>query len=562
MGYSQDLTNIKNNKPFIFSGGLNASGIFYGVDGMKNRRDPFSWNLNGNINLNIYGIVDLPFSFNFSKQNTTYNQPSFQQYGISPKYKFITVHAGYRSMQFSSYSLSGVTFLGGGIEIMPENYWLKGKAVYGRFVKAIPWGDTLNPVITLPAYERWGYGTMFTIGKMDRNIDLVMFRATDRISSTYIPDSTGVAPAENLVIGFNTKQKIGKRIVFDLEYTISAYTRDTRMAEKRFETYTYANNLGDLFTPRYSSYFSNAIVAKTTYQGDGFSVGTSYKRIEPDYQSMGAIYLTNDIADYLFNASKNLFKNKVSLSGSIGYQHNNVGKLWSNKLPGENAGKEMATTNQRVISSLNGTYNISKKWNLSFNYSNFSATTEPTQIILQDSIKYAQITRNLGGSVNYNTGSDKIKHGITLTTNYQTANTLDKSATYISEYGTDMLNSVLGYSMNIVPKNMGINASLNYTDYLQDTVKTITSGPVFGLVNNFLKKKLRTIVSYSLLKSFSNSTLTSNINVVRAGVTYRVNKHHSFRMNNSVMFKYLSKPGQENKRVTEFKGTVFYAYSF
>ncbi|MEQ8338575.1 MAG: hypothetical protein RIA62_14560 [Cyclobacteriaceae bacterium] len=47
--------------------------------------------------------------------NTSFQQP-FNQYGMSPTYKNVTAHIGFRSMNFSRYSLAGHLFLVPGLK--------------------------------------------------------------------------------------------------------------------------------------------------------------------------------------------------------------------------------------------------------------------------------------------------------------------------------------------------------------------------------------------------------------------------------------------------------------
>jgi predicted metalloprotease len=130
---AQDIEQVVKAKPVKVSGGATASTSFYDVNGEEDTRDPYFWQVMANINFNFWGVVDMPFSAYFAKKNVRYQQPSFQQFGMSPKYKAVTLHLGYRNMTFSNYSLAGLTFLGAGIEYNPKDYWLKASAMYGRF---------------------------------------------------------------------------------------------------------------------------------------------------------------------------------------------------------------------------------------------------------------------------------------------------------------------------------------------------------------------------------------------------------------------------------------------
>ena len=129
---AQDLTNIKDQKPIRFSGSTELRGIFYNASGIANRREPFTWILSGNPTLSLYGW-DIPFSFILSRDDRAFRQP-FNQFGMSPTYKWLTLHGGYRNVNFSSFTLGGHTMLGGGVEANPGK-WRLG-FMYGRLNRA------------------------------------------------------------------------------------------------------------------------------------------------------------------------------------------------------------------------------------------------------------------------------------------------------------------------------------------------------------------------------------------------------------------------------------------
>ena len=115
---SQDLGNIEEIKPISLDGSISISGSKYSVSGAPRRRPPTSWTLIGSPTLSIYG-VSLPFNFILSDQESDFRQP-FDQIGVSPQYKSVTLHLGYRSLTYSKYTLAGISFLGAGLDLNPN----------------------------------------------------------------------------------------------------------------------------------------------------------------------------------------------------------------------------------------------------------------------------------------------------------------------------------------------------------------------------------------------------------------------------------------------------------
>ena len=120
-------------KPFQISGVLGGSMSYNHMSGISQRRQPYGYRLFGSVNIKLYGW-SFPFSVAISQQGSSFSQP-FSLYGVSPQYKWVKLHVGYRNMRFSEFTLGGVTFLGGGVELTPKKF--RFSAMYGRLRKAV-----------------------------------------------------------------------------------------------------------------------------------------------------------------------------------------------------------------------------------------------------------------------------------------------------------------------------------------------------------------------------------------------------------------------------------------
>lgn len=242
---SQDLENISKDDIIKVSGGFGMQGTSYTAIGIPQKRDPFLWQANLNLNFNILGVVSAPFSATISSQQSKLSTPQpFNNFGISPNYKAVTLHLGYRSMSLSEFSLNGSQFLGVGLEVAPDNSFVKGKALYGRFAKPF----FFNPdgtVASTPSFSRYGWGGEVTLGKSPKNeVSFSVFKAKDDPTSLDIPqENLAITPADNLVFGITTKQKITDKISVDGEFDLSLYTNNINVEETVVEGYSYINNL-------------------------------------------------------------------------------------------------------------------------------------------------------------------------------------------------------------------------------------------------------------------------------------------------------------------------------
>src|SRR5690554_4518031 len=163
---AQDLSQIGQQKPVRVFGGLSVRTMHYQAQGIANRRQPFNFIVSGSPVLSIYGI-DIPIQFMLSKKEQSFQQP-FNRFGLSPRYKWLTVHGGYRNVHFSPYTLAGHTMLGAGIEMNPGK--LRVGLMYGRLNRATGI-DTLTQTLAPYSFDRKGLAAKLGYGTARNHFD-------------------------------------------------------------------------------------------------------------------------------------------------------------------------------------------------------------------------------------------------------------------------------------------------------------------------------------------------------------------------------------------------------
>ena len=531
--FSQDLNKVNKKNLLQTRGGLSVSTVFYDADGIENRRDPFYWQMKANLNFSVAGIA-IPFSASFSQQENEFTQP-FNQVGLSPKYKSVTVHAGYRSMSFSPYTLGGKTFLGGGIEIKPKDSWIQFSALYGRFARAVQTGGNNGNVAGIATYERWGYGGKVQMGSKKNLVAVSLFRGRDDENSIVADSSNAyIAPAENLVWSLFTKHKIAKKVTFDFEYAFSGYTMDTRNSNEVLDNFNYYNNLGAIFTPNATTQYNKAIVTNLTYAHEKYNLKFTYKRVDPEYLSMGTPFLNNDLENLTGALAWKMFEKKFGVTTTGGFQRNNLNGL-------------KATNETRLAMGLNLTYTYKKKMNMSFNYANFKSDVRQEQFIEVDSLEFFQVTHNLSFRTNYKIGNSKTsKKDIIYSTNYQLA-----TDSYDSQ--TTIINNNLGYKHAFKPIELTLFGSVNYNRSIFQGLETDSYGPTFNASKKLMKKKVVLKFTYSTLFRTANKLKQNSISNFRFSAKYNYNRHHGISLNASLLDRQTyegTQPSFKEKTVT------------
>jgi hypothetical protein len=554
--YSQDIESVVKAKPLKVSGGVGTDHVFYHANGIDARRNsPYQYYFNGNLNFVLFGELNIPLTFSYSNQRFNYSQPlnqqRFNQFGISPKYRWITAHIGWRNMTFSPYSLNGHTFAGGGIELSPGKYHIS--AMYGRLLKAVEYDTTETGATNKPAYLRIGAGINVTYEDMGNQYGFSVFRSYDDPSSLKIPlDSIGITPEQNLVASLKVRQKIGSKIQAEGEFGNSSITKDSR-----FKDETKQKTAGlieeNTTTVNYSAY-----KVKIGYKLKKANIGAGYERIAPGYRTHGAYYFNNDLENITLNYARPFFKNKVNLSFNIGTQRNNLDK-------------SKISTMRRRIGSFNLSWTPVQKLNFSANYSNFQTytnmrsqfttinNTNPYQNI--DTLNYIQITQSLSFNTNYAIASnEKRQQNLSLNLSAQKASE-EQGGTKLPS-GTTFYNMNLAYMYAIVPANLAFNLALNGNWNQSSLSDSKILGPTAGISKGMFKKQLLTNISYSWNTTLNNNTSTGYVGSLRFTNTLSVKKKHSFTMSvvwlNRVSKVVSTLPSSFN----EWTGRVGYAYRF
>jgi len=544
---------LKKN-PFKLSGGISASTIFYNSN-VNQSRDNFNYFLNGNLNLGIYNW-SLPISYSLTNQGSKlgYNVPyKFNRLSISPKYKWIRAHIGDVNMDFSPYTLNGLMFTGGGLELTP-NIPLKASFMAGQLNKAVE--DNGDPR-TIPAYQRMGYGTQLKWEKERYKLGITEFYAKDDIHSLKTaPDEKGVLPQENLVLSVMGSVKPYKNLEVYVEYANSALTQDLRADGKSAKkglasTFFKGNSSTETF---------GAVNGGVNLNLKNGMFGLKYERIDPNYRTLGAYYFNNDLENITLNTSFNLFKNRLALSASIGRQRDNLDE------------QKLKQTN-RWVGAVNTNIKFSERLMVSASYSNFTMFTNrqmnqftninDNPLAVQqplDSIDYKQISQNTNVNINYIISNRK-ELTQSLNLNYSLNDMVNKENGIVRIGGISRFhNGNVSYAIGFPERKFSTALSLNYTNIYASSQTTNIWGPALTLNKGFFEDRMKTTIGASYNSSVGKTAKINTTNL-RLGIGYTAWKKHNFSADVIQMLRSSNQTDQ-NPHVNEMTATLGYSYRF
>lgn len=366
--------------PFTITGNFSINFRGYRAWDIENRQYPYGSTISGNATITTYGKVVIPISFvmhNLDEDDNPFQKGYWEGFlsnqgnrltriGASPYYKWntgkATLHLGYRYMNFSEFTLANHNFLGVGGEVA-LNKW-RMAAMAGRLSKAEPQSVSLRTP-NIERYTRTGYGFKFGYfaGQLDY-IEASLFSAADdpasldqSFDSLFI-----VTPKENLVVGLKGSKSLGDKLSLQFELAESALNRNARDPEydKGFALYN-----SFLFQRKSSGMFRTAADVKLEYGAGSFRSGLEYRRIDPDYTSLGAYFFNEDLENFTAYSNFSLLqntKNILRMQIQAGVQRNNL------------EGDKEASF-KRFIGSVNASYPVNN-WNFTAYLSNFSSRVD------------------------------------------------------------------------------------------------------------------------------------------------------------------------------------------
>ncbi len=544
---AQDLQSLRKEPAFRIKGALSAGMWFYNVSGIPSRRAPFSWYLTGSPTLNIYGM-SFPFTLTVSEQDRRFAQP-FNRYGVSPYYKWLTLHAGYRNVKFSDFTLAGVTMLGGGFEINPGK--LRLGAMAGQINRAVAEDTTAaDPLqrFAFPTYKRTGYAFKLGLGKANNYVDLLFFKGRDALNSIARPTrNKRITPADNAVLGLKMHFTLLKSLTFDADVAASVFTKNLLAAPLNPDNDDQAllQSVNGLVAINSSSGLYKAARVSLTYGFGVGSVAAQYERIDQDFQSLGAFFFNNDNEQWTLSPSFSVFNNTVTVSGSYGLARDNLND------------KKYATT-YRSVGALNLGVQFSPKLNVGLNVSNFGTNqNKGVGDFFNDTTAISIVNNSYGLNAAYTDSDEQRMHSLSVSAGYQDANDQNRFTRDLTAVSSIYGN--LNYVYSLLETQTTLSLSANYNDTQTPNQRIVTWGPVASVGRVFLDKKLRTNLSGTFFLRKTNGNPDGNTLSVTGSAGYSLQKN-TLTLSGSFLQNANNTPASVG--FNELRTTLMYGYSF
>ena len=523
--YAQDVEQLAKADPLSVSGGLTASGVYITPLDSASAQEEFTYYLSGSLNLTAFGVVSVPMSFAYTNNalTSTLTCP-FNRFSIAPSWRWVKTYMGFASMSFSPY-IMGREFMGGGVELTPPDMPWRFAAYYGRYNKS----QAIDSVHTEAVYRRQGGGVRVGFEKERFRVAVNVNKAYDVASSLTFGDrdTNYVAPKSNIAGSVEASVKPTSGLTISGEYALS---------------YVDPNTDADTEPYRHTAYKMS--VSQTFEYG---SIGATYERVSPEYESFGSYYNTNDFRNITANITANI-ANKVNLAADVGFQRDNLNNLDAN-------------TNSQLIYSISANATLTEHLTLTSSVSNIQSyvhirdiletVTQTYQYQNLDTLSFTELNFSTSNNLNYQFGADgNMRHNISAGYTYQQASHEQRnSQRFVSNR---LHNYNLNYSLTHVPTKIntsfGANYNTNRTPEAKTDVLTLTAS-----VGRTFFESLQTSLSanYSKVSSLTDSRILN----ARLSAAYTLKKAHTFNFSVTALDNSM-------RSDTEYTFNLTYNYTF
>lgn len=509
---AKNIKKIKDKKAFEYGGSVAIGGSYYNSSSPNKRLAPYNWFVAGSPFIKLYG-VNIPFTFAYSETGRSLTHPFHYQFsGASPYYKWATSHIGFRSMNFSDYTMSGVVFNGVGIELKPKKFYFG--AFYGVFNPANELDSAdFNFGVILPSYKRIGYGAKLGYGSDKNYFNLSYFRGKDDVKSLKnTPSFETIKPMDNVTIGPSFKVTILKKWFIESDVALSVLTRNTMNDSlKESKDLRTVYKFIRVNTTTYAAFAGHV---STGLNFDKWRISFRARQVSSDFQSLGINLLQDDIREFTANPSFTLFKSKMTVGGSFGFYTDNV------------SNKRINTTKRSIYNTSIG-LTPSAKLSINLAYSNFGTTRTNGLVQMNDSITFSIINTAYTASANYNFGSAKKPFYVSFFGNYQIA---DDRNVFTQKYNnSQVFNTGLNAQKTVEKIKTQVSGGISYAQFLVAAQKFDTRNAQTSLSKTFKDKKIKSGLTFTYSERFLEGKKQGNVIATSANVQTTLGKKHNIQ---------------------------------
>jgi hypothetical protein len=373
-------------------------------------------------------------------------------------------------------------------------------------------------------FHRDAMGVKAGLGNSKNFIDLIAFvAADDTLSLTDTLITNKLLPKENVVLGSRFQLTFGRFLTLTAELAASAYNENARMDEIEVPE---LDPLSPWFKFRSGSRISYAGDVRAMFRIGKMNAMLQYKRVHPEYFSLGVPYFANNLEMAGINLNTSMFKNRVMLSGSFFGQQDN---LLRNQL----------YTNRNLVFNGSSTVRVSERMNVTLSYNGFSQQQMDGTTQINDSVRVNRMNHNISLVPNYILQKEQFIH--TISGNLTMTQNRDLNPFTAIDPDQQTLTGGLQYHINLKKSKYTLSTNWNHTETSSPFFNFTSDNLGIGAGKRFLKEEnlniqLNTNLAFTQVEGLSRNR--SMVTSLTAGYTYKKNHSATLRLNYNRLNNY------------------------
>ena len=330
---AQDVVQAISH-PLQVGGQMVTTGQLYAASGIAARWPGASYSIELTPQLTLLNDVSAGLDILVSSQGNQVRQ-SLNQFGLNPSWRWITLHLGDFSDDYSENTLQGTRVRGFGLDLKPG--WFRFSFQGGQSQRAVLAGADGGGA----TFAQHLYAGMIGIGHEESSfLSLTVVKAKDdpnsltpAVTDTILLDTIPTAlrpqaqtrPEENLVVGLSGQLSLFQnRLVVKGEGDGAVLTSDLSSPLANPGAVKLGRLIGDFMPLRLSTSGDFAYKVDGSWSFSTAALRVGYQYVGAGYTSLGLAYVINDREAYTVGGNVGLLQNRLVLTGQLQHQNDNL----------------------------------------------------------------------------------------------------------------------------------------------------------------------------------------------------------------------------------------------
>ncbi|MEL7424396.1 MAG: hypothetical protein AAFN81_15475 [Bacteroidota bacterium] len=497
---AQDLENLEIKPPKVqVSGNISAGLRFFNSD-RPNLFNNSTFGYLGSARVNVkIGQFVLPFSYRLGDQLNLPDIPSFQYWGLSPRYKGLTVHLGHRSNRFTENTLNNIQQYGIGATQKIKDFTLQvsrgvlNRERFGRMV----YNTSISPLRERP-YTAASAG--YKKGHNEVTLAILAARET--------PNATDTVARKNRVFELIAGKAITEKLRIKVNASGSYTERDRAALFPLFDEEDWLVQTGESLggTPNLTTRTGLLLDADAGYYGKSFNLSAGFRQVDSGYETFGRNFQLNDLRAYTIKTGVHLFNHSLLFNARVGIEQNNIRE-------------QRVSRTERIITNANLSYRSKSNSGFQINVSNFNLDRINQFIVGRDSFDFSYQSLTITATPFIQAGRSQISASLNyvLNDNDQQTDLDNRTQFYFGQ-----LNFSHAKEDQTLRFQVGVNGYYTSTSEIEIT----TLGGYIGLFGNWLEKQLRLNLRYNPNRRLSETNPVWT-HLLHGDARYQINKKSS-----------------------------------